>query len=120
MDASERAFFAGAAGDGGGGEGAMVAAEVDDVGEDELVDVPLDTNTQLQLIFQYYCRFGRTAGGGEETDTIGACVRSRDDTSERQQRTARSTARSHCALPRQTRSTFPSLRGSAPTCSTSC
>lgn len=78
MEASERAFF----GADGAGAGAIVAVEDDgamgsdggggdgDAGE-ELVDVPLDTNTQLQLIFQYYCRFGRTAGGGEETDSIG-------------------------------------------------
>lgn len=40
----------------------------------ELVDVPLDTNTQLQLIFQYYCRFGRTGSHGDEQDTMGASV----------------------------------------------
>jgi hypothetical protein len=33
-------------------------------------DGGIDTNTQLQLIFQYYCRFGRTGGMGDEQDTI--------------------------------------------------
>ncbi len=29
---------------------------------------PIDTNAQLQLVFQYYCRFGRTGGhSGEDT-----------------------------------------------------
>ena len=32
---------------------------------------PFDTDTQLQLIFQYYCRFGRTGGKGEDEDTMG-------------------------------------------------
>lgn len=31
---------------------------------------PLDANTQLQLIFQYYCRFGRTGPRGTAQDTI--------------------------------------------------
>ena len=30
----------------------------------------VDTNIQLQLLFQYYCRYGRTGGQGEEQDTM--------------------------------------------------
>lgn len=33
-------------------------------------DHPVDTNTQLQLLFQYFCRWGRTGGSGEESETI--------------------------------------------------
>lgn len=31
---------------------------------------PLDTNTQLQLLYSFYCRFGRTAGSGDEASDI--------------------------------------------------
>lgn len=31
---------------------------------------PLDTNVLLQLLFQYYCRFGRTSGMSDEGDTL--------------------------------------------------
>ena len=38
------------------------------MGDDSIADA----NVQLQLIFQYYCRFGRTGGQGEDTDTLDA------------------------------------------------
>jgi hypothetical protein len=31
---------------------------------------PLDTNVMLQLLFQYYCRFGRTSGMTDDEDTL--------------------------------------------------
>lgn len=31
---------------------------------------PVDTNSQLMLVFQYYCRFGRTGGRNVSEDTI--------------------------------------------------
>lgn len=65
---------------GGGGDGASVldsgfgesasvlAGGAAAGGEGE--ESPLDTNTQLQLIFSYYCKFGRTGGAGDEQDTL--------------------------------------------------
>jgi hypothetical protein len=50
----------------GEGEGSAEGA----AGEEAALSAPLDTNTQLQLIFQYYCRFGRTGGSGDEQDTL--------------------------------------------------
>jgi len=63
---------AGAAGPAGyeEGEGAGTAEGAGGEEEEAALSAPLDTNTQLQLIFQYYCRFGRTGGSGDEQDTL--------------------------------------------------
>lgn len=54
-----------------GGSEAGAGAPSDNT--DNTSEVPLDTNVQLQLIFQYYCKFGRTGPLGDDQDTIGAC-----------------------------------------------
>lgn len=55
--------------DSGFGESASVLAGGAAAGGDG-EESPLDTNTQLQLIFSYYCKFGRTGGAGDEQDTL--------------------------------------------------
>lgn len=62
LEAAEAALFAAA-------DAAQGRVDGEDRREEETVPVPLDTNTQLQLIFQYYCRYGRTSGK-ETEDTI--------------------------------------------------
>lgn len=49
--------------------GHTVAATVSVDGDADNAE-PIDANVQLQLLFQYYCRFGRTGSGGDEEDTI--------------------------------------------------
>jgi hypothetical protein len=42
-------------------------------GAGELVEPRVDDNARLQLIFQYYCRFGRTGPKGDDQKTLGTC-----------------------------------------------